>query len=134
MGATYASAGGSAVVGTNVTYSRKGAVVGSPGAHKSTTVYIPITNPQSQTDKLTKVSVECNGTNATAKELFVYFGNTLIFDATVPDGSKDFDALPNSSSSLPDANPYGIDVSIDLDFSSENGTFEIYSVTLQFGS
>ncbi|KAK4236098.1 hypothetical protein C8A03DRAFT_36044 [Achaetomium macrosporum] len=136
MGATYTSAGGSAVVGEKdrVTYKPQGAVVSSPGSGKTTTVYIPITNPSTQQDPLTKVSVECKGTAASATDLVVYFGNTSAYSDTVPNGSQDFDLVPNKFQLQADAKPYGIDVSMDVSFTSDTGTFEIYSVTLQFGS
>lgn len=134
MGAIYASAGGSAAVGEKISYQPQGSIFGSPGANKSTTIYVPITNPQSQTDPLTKISVECKGNNATAKDLCVYFGNTPIFSNNVDNGSKDFEIAPTAFYSKPDTNPYGIDVSMNVTFSSEEGTFELYSVTLQFGT
>ncbi|RYP24600.1 hypothetical protein DL765_000426 [Monosporascus sp. GIB2] len=134
MAPVYTSAGGTAVVGDNVTYSQVGATVGSPGANKSTRVYIPITNPQNTTDALNNVFVECKGNSADAKEIYVYFGNTPILDANVTNGSTNFEIDTTSSSRVPDSNPYGIDVSIDINFTSDTGTFEIYSVTLQFGS
>ncbi|RYP76678.1 hypothetical protein DL771_001600 [Monosporascus sp. 5C6A] len=134
MAPVYASAGGTAVVGSGVSYSQKGAVVASPGANEVTRVYVPVTNPQNTSDKLTKVSVECLGTSAEATEIYVYFGDKLILDANPTDGSKTFDINTTTQSSQADSQPYGIDVSMDVSFSSAAGTFEIYSVTLQFGS
>ncbi|KAJ4306632.1 hypothetical protein N0V88_001437 [Collariella sp. IMI 366227] len=134
MGAIYASAGGTAAVGDKISYQVSGSIFTSPGANKNTTIYVPITNPQSQTDPLTKISVECKGNSAIVKDLCIAFGNTVIFSNNVDNGSKDFEIVPTSYYSKPDANPYGIDVSMTVNFSSETGTFELYSVTLQFGT
>lgn len=135
MVATYASAGGSAVVGDKVTYKPEGAVVASPGAGQTTMVYIPVTNPPTQSDKLTSIAVECTGTDAKAVELWAYFGRKLIYDGTVPaPGNDDFTLSATSSSQLADDKPYGIDVAIQLYFTTASATFEINSVTLQFGT
>ncbi|KAI1432439.1 hypothetical protein GGR50DRAFT_598825 [Xylaria sp. CBS 124048] len=134
MAPTYASAGGSATVGTGVSYIRSGALVTSPGANGKSTIYVPVTNPPNTVDKLTSATVECLGNGATVTELFVYFGNTPILDGIPADGSKDFTVTTTSTSSLPDSNPYGIDVSMDIEFTSTTSTFEVYSVTLKFGN
>jgi hypothetical protein len=137
MAPVYASAGGTALVGSAaITYSSSGAIVASPGANTTTVVHIPITNPANTTDKLSNVNVECDGSSdATIDEVWVYFGKTQILDVALsPSKSSDFDVTPASSSKLPDANPYGIDVSLEIKFSSATATFTIYSVTLTFGS
>lgn len=139
MSTIYASAGGSAVVstdsGASITYIDSGAVVGTTSTtdNSKVKVHVPITNPQSTTDKLSKVSVECDSSSsATVDEIWVYYGKTQILDENVTAGSKDFDIKTTSTSAQADSAPYGIDVTMEISFPSTAGTLTIYSVTLSF--
>jgi hypothetical protein len=132
----HCSAGGSAVVGDGksaITYNMDGATVRYLASHQTSCVYIPITNPLTKTAKLMNVEVECSGAGkGSISEIWVHYANTAILNAAVQSGNADFMISAASTQQLPDAQPYGINVTMKLDLPDSNSSVCIYSVTLGF--
>jgi len=133
----YTSNGGSAVVGdgtVTIQYEADGAIIRPGGGKTTPCAYIPMPNPPNTTDKLQKVSIECDVSDASIDQAMVYFGKELILHLATRKDASGYCIDVIGTSSKADSEPYGIDVTLFLNLPNVTSYVKLYSVTLTFSS
>jgi spore coat protein U-like protein len=127
------SAGGAAVVANGDATIIYGPIGASANNLITNTVdiFIPIANPPDPNAKLQNISVECDGTDAEVVNIVVTFGRMVVFTQKI-DETSDFSVQVSKNKSVPDSQPYGIDVTLTLQLPNTCSIMNIHSVTLYF--